>query len=184
MLRRASIFLSAACVLVAGSSVTLAQLMPGFRAPDSKLDAVKMTHRTGCFLASANRPVPGINMDAGDLAGEGLTEKKQAPEWLASIQPISNQSRLATLDTPEGPIWITFDMDSGLCTIAVQTDDQAKFVEDYATELKNDKNWKRKKDKSNGGYYFQQKLAGLKFITKFPNVPNDAKVFLVNMHVK
>lgn len=120
-------------------------------------------------------------MEAGDLTGEGLKQQDKPPEWLLAVRDIPEQNQIATLDTPEGNVWIIFDKDSGQCTTAVSTKEPLKFRDDFVSDLLKNKNWKRKKNKTSYGLFYQQKVGNIKFRTLFPDTPKESNVFLVDM---
>jgi hypothetical protein len=122
----------AACALsIAGN----AQVVPGYRAPNDLVDAAAMAVTGGCRLASANRPLPGINMPAGSLAGEGITEYKSAPDWVEKASASQGAARYSTLASPEGPVWIRFDESTARCSVIVRPSDVAQFRAAFAKSL-------------------------------------------------
>jgi len=162
------------------ASTADAQIGGGIRVPETQLDGVMQAHTFGCFLASAGRPVPGINLDAPDLMGEGLHSQTSAEPWLVEAVEIETGSTLATLDTPEGPVWIVFDGKTRACTVALQRSDVEAFRSQFVEKAFDD-DWDRKKDKTAAGFRYEMKLAGLKFVSAFPDVPAGSQVFVVDM---
>ena len=112
-----------------------AQVMPGYRAPTDLVDGAVMTVISGCFLASAERPVPGINRPANGNAGEGLTEQRSAPDWVKEASAAKGRSRFSTLATPEGEIWIRFDESTARCSVIVRPTDVTKFRAAFSDSL-------------------------------------------------
>jgi hypothetical protein len=109
--------------------------MPGYRAATDLVDGAVMTVISGCFLASARRPVPGINMPANGNAGEGLTEQRSAPDWVKKASAAKGRSRFSTLATPEGEIWIRFDESTARCSVIVRPTDIPKFRVAFSDSL-------------------------------------------------
>jgi hypothetical protein len=104
-----------------------AQVVAGYRAPTDLVDGAVMAVTGGCYLASAGRPVPGINTPAGGRAGEGITEHTSAPDWVSKTSDAPGRSRFSTLKTPEGDIWIRFDEATSRCSLIVRSTDSEKF---------------------------------------------------------
>ena len=107
--RRSSRSIFVAMLSSAICAVGSAQAMPGYRAPTDMVDGAVMAVTGACYLASAGRPVPGINTPAGGHAGEGITERTSAPDWVSKASDAPGRSKFSTLTTPEGDIWIRFD---------------------------------------------------------------------------
>jgi hypothetical protein len=168
----------AASTMLAVATAADAQLAGGLRAPTSKLDGAVGAQTFACFLSSAGRPVPGVNLDAPELMGEGLKVQTAADPWLTEAVEIAPASNLATLDTPEGPIWIVFDPATRACTLALQTSDAAGFRTAFIADAF-EGDWKRKKDRSAHGFRYERRLAGLKFVSTFPDLPTGSQVFAV-----
>jgi hypothetical protein len=112
-----------------------AQVMPGYRAATDLVDGAVMAVISGCFLASADRPVAGINRPANGNAGEGLTEQRSAPDWVKKASAAKGRSRFSTLATPEGEIWIRFDESTSRCSVIVRPTDVAKFRAAFGDSL-------------------------------------------------
>jgi hypothetical protein len=112
-----------------------AQVMPGLRAPKDMVDAAVMAVTSACFLASAGRPVPGINVPSGDNAGKGITEHKAAPEWVKEVGAEQGRSRFSTLASPEGEVWIRFDASTARCSVIARPADVAKFRTAFGDSL-------------------------------------------------
>lgn len=113
------------CTVVAARAN--AQVVPGFRAPNDMVDAAVMAVTSACLLASAGRPVPGINVPAGGNAGEGITEHRSAPEWVKEVGAERGRSRFSTLASPEGEIWIRFDESTARCSVIVRPSNVSSF---------------------------------------------------------
>jgi len=114
-----------------------AQVMPGMRAPTDLVDGSVMAVTSGCWLASARRPVAGINRPANGNEGEGIAEHVWAPEWVQAASAAEGRSRFATLTTPEGKIWIRFDEATARCSVIVRPPDVAKFRAAFGESLAN-----------------------------------------------
>jgi hypothetical protein len=104
-----------------------AQVVAGYQAPTDMVDGAVMAVTGACYLASAGRPVPGINTPAGGHAGEGVTERTSAPDWVSKASDAPGRSRFSTLKTPEGDIWIRFDEATSRCSVIARSTDVAKF---------------------------------------------------------
>jgi hypothetical protein len=133
----AALLASATCV------VGHAQIAPGYRAPTDMVDGAAMAVTAGCYLASAGRPVPGVNTPAGGRAGEGLTEQTSAPDWVGKASDASARSRFSTLNTPEGDVWIRFDEATSRCSVFTRPKDVAKFRSGIVESLAKSPNSKR-----------------------------------------
>jgi hypothetical protein len=112
-----------------------AQVMPGMRAPADMVDAAVMAVTSACWLASAGRPVFGINLPAKGNAGEGVSEHRSAPAWVKKAGDAKGRSRFSTLASPEGMIWIRFDEDTARCSLIVRPTDVAKFRAAFGDSL-------------------------------------------------
>jgi hypothetical protein len=111
------------------------QVMPGMRAPNDLVDAAVMAVTGACHLASARRPVPGINAPADGLAGEGVNEHRSAPSWVEKASQARGRSRFATLASPDGLIWIRFDESTARCSVIVRPSDVGKFRSAFGDSL-------------------------------------------------
>ena len=120
-----------------GAAPADAQVMPGLRAPTDLVDGAVMATTSACWLASARRPVAGINRPAKDLAGEGLAEHVSAPDWVQKASAAEGRSRFATLATPEGKLWIRFDEETARCSVIVRPPDVETFRTAFGESLAN-----------------------------------------------
>jgi hypothetical protein len=111
--------------------------MPGFRAPTDTVDAAVMAVTGACWLASAGRPVPGVNLPADGNAGEGIREHKSAPDWVRNASEAKGRSRFSTLANPEGEIWIRFDEATARCSVIVRPSDVNRFRAAFSDSLIN-----------------------------------------------
>lgn len=170
-----------ACAALAVPSYALAQLAPGLKAPETKVEAIGQAHSLSCFLAVASRPVPGLNQDMPDNMGEGHFVEKAAPGWLASSVKFGAGTTFSRASSAEGDIWIAFDQASRRCTIAAETADPAAMRTALEQDTFSRGGWKKKKDKSAAGYHHQMALGGLKFLTTYPEIAPDSQVFVVQL---
>jgi hypothetical protein len=111
-------FLFSALALVAPAT---AQIAPGMREPETKLDGIRQALEMGCFLAVAGRPFPGINQPLLGMEGEGLKPQSEAPAWLAPFLETEGRNQISLLETPQGPVWITFNHAKRDCRVTAQT---------------------------------------------------------------
>lgn len=115
------------CATLTISVAAVAQIAPGYREPTDLVDGAIMAVTSGCYLAAAGRPVPGINKPSGGLAGKGVTEQESAPVWVTQASNSPNRVRYSTLGTPEGDIWIGFDETTSRCSVIARPVDVSKF---------------------------------------------------------
>lgn len=114
-----------AALAVAGQAA--AQIAPGIRAPLTQLDAFKQSYGLGCFMSVADRPWAGITGPLLGMEGEGLRVESELPDWFLAEFPMSEGVRLASLDSPEGPVWIRYERASHSCIVGAAPSDPAGF---------------------------------------------------------
>lgn len=132
-MRRLAPLLAAALVMLAGAEAR-AQVAPGVRAPTSVADGVDQAFGLACFLATAGRPFPGLNMGM-ELAGEGLRQPAPGdyPDDLRPVLDTLGGYDAVWLDAPGGKVWIFFDQRRKRCVIIPHPLD-APGIEEAARE--------------------------------------------------
>ena len=173
-----------ACLALVVSPAASAQLAPGLRAPETKLDAISQAHSMSCFLAVAARPVPGLNLDMPDNMGEGHFVEESAPEWLSQSFEFESETNFSRAASDEGDIWIAFETESRTCTIATDAVDPATLQTAFENKAFASDDWKYKKSKSGQPAYHQMKLGGLTYRSEFPSMPADSSIFAVRLTAK
>ena len=121
-----SILVAPAVIAAGGQS--MAQIAPGLRKPETQLQAMGQALDMGCFLATAGRPVPGINQPLLGMKGEGLTPQEVAADWLSPLIATAGRNQVSLLKTPQGPVWIVFNLDNGDCNVAAKAADRTALL--------------------------------------------------------
>ena len=101
----------------AQGSVAQAQVAPGVRHPDNIAEAVLMAQLFSCTSAASERPAEGLNIPL-DSSLTGVANHPSLPDSLAGyVGPLGPNSRILSLDSPEGPVWMAFDPDAKRCVV-------------------------------------------------------------------
>jgi hypothetical protein len=157
-----------------------AQVMPGMRAPNDMVDAAVMAVTGACGLASAGRPVPGINMPANGNAGEGITEHRSAPDWVKKASAAAGRSRFSTLASPEGMVWIRFDESTARCSVIVRPKDVAKFRSEFGDSLATGGPTELKRESAaDGSESFQNETPDFSWTSRVSVAPEIPDVVLI-----
>ena len=117
--------------LIGASTAAVAQIVPGFDPPATQAKAVRDGYGFACYLATAQRPLPGLNTRLLGVDGEGLKVEFSAPQWFTDVRPKNRSTSYATVDTPEGKVWFAYDRSDNSCTVAAQP----KNLEAFRAEL-------------------------------------------------
>ncbi len=166
---------------VAVAPIAHAQIAPGIIEPATKVDGLLQSHIFACVLASSGRPVPGVNMVAPDLMGDGLSTADVAPDWFTKALTFDSAANFAKLETGDGDVWIAFEEDSRRCTIAAQTSHLTTMRSAFEEKAYTRGDWKKKKDRSAIGYLHQMKVGRIKFLSKYRNLGSDSQIFAVQV---
>jgi hypothetical protein len=118
-LRRSISTLAAGAAALAGTGAH-AQFVPGTRPPADTAEAMDDARMIVCTLAAAGRPMGGLNIRF--VGGEGYAAVDKLPDNLARFVPAAAQMKRFEYKGAGGPLWITFDPDSGRCAIYAFTD--------------------------------------------------------------
>ena len=144
--------------LAALASPSAAQIVPGFRPPESAADAIDHAHAGLCTLAAAGRPMPGLNMDL--IGGEGFTPLDKLPDALAPFIAATPDQRIVQLKAPGDPVWVVHDPRTGRCSILSFTEAgpvETKMLAALATPGA----WKRRKKAGEGiDHAYEWKIGG------------------------
>jgi len=172
-----------AVVLLAftGVAAANAQIAPGLAAPSTKIRGFAQAQNFGCFLALARRPVPGLNMDAPDLMGEGLTTEEHPPAWLSESFTFDDSATFSRLQTGEGDVWIAFEQADNRCTILSEVTMPDEFRYSLESAIYADKSWTLKDDDPAVDHYYYSKVYGLEFRSSFPESRKPGTVFAVQI---
>jgi len=156
-----------------------AQVMPGMRAPNDLVDAAVMAVNSACMLASAGRPVPGINMPAGGNAGEGITERRSAPDWVKKVSASQGRSRFSTLASPEGEVWIRFDESTARCSVIVRRSDVEKFRSAFGDSFVKGSSELKREVAADGSELFLNEDAAFVWKTRVSSAATTSDVVLI-----
>lgn len=138
MARHSFLSLVALVSALAVTAPLAAQIAPGLREPETKLDGVRQTLEMGCFLAVAGRPFPGINQPLLGMKGEGLKPQRGAPDWFKPFLATEGHNQLSLLETPQGPVWIAFNHAKRECRVAIQSPKPTDIRDGLISKLADD----------------------------------------------
>ncbi|TMJ12280.1 MAG: hypothetical protein E6G94_14175 [Alphaproteobacteria bacterium] len=122
MIRKPALAL-AALALLAGPAA--AQIAPGIRTPDNVAEAVLMAQLFGCTAAASERLAGGLNAPlAPDLKGVEL-HSALPPVLAPKVGPLAEGSKVMSLSSPEGSVWMAYDPTARRCVVSALAPDPA-----------------------------------------------------------
>lgn len=138
--------LSRAAVLgLAALAGTLhAQIAPGVRTPDNVAEAVLMAQLFGCTSAASERLAGGLNSPLKpDLKGVDM-HAALPPALAPKVGPLGEGSKILSLSSPEGDVWMAYDRTARRCVVSALVPDPAAVKAQLLPIFESERSpWKR-----------------------------------------
>ena len=116
-----------------------AQIAPGVRLPDNVAEAVLMAQLFGCTSAASGRLAYGLNIPLeADQTNVALHEA--LPDNLAArVGPLGSESRILSLEAPDGAVWMAFDPAARRCVVTGLAVDPPRIREELMPIFESDR---------------------------------------------